>query len=74
MSLHQWNASSVAICMIGGKGSPAFTPQQMTSLKELVLELQEEYPEARVIHHHELNPKIPDHGVDLISHTKEIIL
>lgn len=45
------NILTVSICLVGGLGEPAFTVKQDESLKDLVMELQQEYPEAVLTYH-----------------------
>jgi N-acetyl-anhydromuramyl-L-alanine amidase AmpD len=47
------NALTVSICLVGGAGEPPFTVQQDDSLKDLVMELRQEYPEAVLKFHGE---------------------
>jgi len=54
------NANSIGICYAGGKadnGKPADnrTPEQKAALIQLVAELRERYPEAKVRGHHDLD-------------------
>lgn len=49
--LGRLNAVAVSICLVGGQGEPPFTVQQDESLKDLVMELHEEYPEATLRFH-----------------------
>lgn len=57
MGLRQYNASSVSICIIGGKGEPPITELQILSTRALLDELLEDYPEAQVLDHHALGLK-----------------
>lgn len=55
-----YNEKSLGICLVGGiddKGNPSenFTPQQMQSLKLLLLAHKRVYPQARIVGHRELN-------------------
>ena len=55
------NQHSIGICYAGGKsadGRPEDnrTEAQKESLRELVAELLERYPDARIVGHHDLNP------------------
>lgn len=50
------NSYSIGICLVGGLGddnrpAPDFTKAQWATLKRLVNQLQEQYPEAKVIGH-----------------------
>lgn len=58
------NATSVGICLVGGvteknvnKAEGNFTPEQMGSLRALVTLLKQDYPEAAIIGHRDVNPK-----------------
>jgi hypothetical protein len=73
MGLGRWNACSVALCIIGGVGDPPFTRSQLASLKDLLAELQDEYPDAVVKYHHELDRKVPDRGLDLVALAKDLL-
>jgi N-acetyl-anhydromuramyl-L-alanine amidase AmpD len=60
------NALAVSICLVGGLAvDPPFTVQQDEKLKELVMELKQEYPEATLRFHasypQELRPKEDSH-------------
>ncbi len=48
MGLRGLNAVSISVCLVGGNGGDDFTSAQMAKLRELVLQLKEEYPEAQV--------------------------
>lgn len=55
-----FNAKSVGICMVGGKGSDGkgeanFTPPQWESLRNLIIGLKEKYPRAKIVGHRDLN-------------------
>lgn len=57
MGLRNFNDSSVSICIIGGKGEPPIEQAQILSLRALLDELQDEYPEAQLVDYHEINVK-----------------
>lgn len=73
MGLGRHNPFSVSVCLVGGLGEPAFTRPQMASLKDLLEELQDEYPDACVQHHHEIDPKVASHGLDLVALGKDLL-
>lgn len=56
------NRTSVGVCLVGGlddetnQPAPNYTPEQWTSLKALLVELQATYPDARVKGHRDLDP------------------
>ncbi len=51
------NASSVGICLVGGKGGFNFTFRQITQLMQLIEDLREEVPTIEeVVGHRDLNP------------------
>lgn len=57
-----YNQNSIGICYVGGldeNGKPADTrtEQQKKALRQLVRELQLQFPKARLVGHRELNPK-----------------
>ena len=57
-----WNSKSVGICLVGGindKGQfeANFTPAQMDSLRGLLHNLMAQYPEAKLMAHHQVAPK-----------------
>lgn len=72
MGLGSHNPYSVAVCVVGGRGDPAFTRPQLASLKDLLEELQDEYPDARIKHHHEVDRKVADRGLDLVALGKDL--
>ena len=72
MALGRDNAVSVAVCLVGGKGEPPFTRPQLASLKDLLAELQDEYPDAVIKYHHEIDPKVAHHGLDLVALGKDL--
>lgn len=56
-----YNERSVGICLIGGvnganKPENNFTEAQWKALEPLVSELEEQFPQAKVVGHYELNP------------------
>lgn len=61
------NALTVSICLVGGMGEPPFTIEQSSSLKDLVMELRQEYPEATL----EFNTVIPEAVVTQLKGTIE---
>lgn len=67
MGLGRYNGTSVSVCLVGGRGDPAFTPAQLVSLRDLLAELQDEYPDAVVTYHHEVDRKVADRGLDLVA-------
>lgn len=57
-----YNSTSVGVCLVGGidsKGKPEanFTEAQMESLRSLLGELKERYPDAAIMAHHDVAPK-----------------
>jgi hypothetical protein len=74
MGLGKHNGFSVSVCLVGGQGEPsvAFTRAQLASLKDLIEELQEEYPDARLTYHHEVDRKVADRGLDLMALAKDL--
>lgn len=59
-----WNEVSVGVCMVGGvdanditKAVNNFTPEQFESLKTLLLELKQAYPNAKIQGHRDF-PKV----------------
>lgn len=54
-----FNAKSVGICMVGGRGEDGpednFTARQWESLRNLVIGLKEKYPRAKIVGHRDLN-------------------
>lgn len=73
MGLGHWNNDSVSICLVGGRGTPPFTRPQLASLKDLLEELQDEYPNAVVTYHHLINKKMADRGLDLVALSKDLL-
>ncbi len=65
MHLGRHNPWSITVCLVGGKGEPVFTKGQLGSLRALLNELRDEYPDAVLRHHSDIDKKIPFHGVDL---------
>ncbi len=51
------NANSIGICLVGGKGGFNFTMRQMDSLKELLLRLVADYPDAEILGHTDLDSR-----------------
>jgi N-acetylmuramoyl-L-alanine amidase len=68
MGLRRHNATSVSICIVGGKGEPPITDLQITSTKDLLAELLDEYPQAQVVDQHDLVRATP---VELVKYFKE---
>lgn len=66
MHLGRNNPVSISVCLVGGRGDPVFKQDQTNSLQALLNELRDEYPDAIVKHHSDLDPKVPFHGVALI--------
>lgn len=64
------NMDSIGVCLVGGReeghylGVPNFTPQQMDSLFELVIELRQEFGPIPIVGHSEVqryrNKSLPD--------------
>lgn len=57
-----YNSTSVGVCLVGGiddNGKPEanFTPEQMTALRKLLVELLDKYQGAKLMAHHEVAPK-----------------
>lgn len=52
-----FNANSIGICIVGGRGGNNFTPEQFKTLAFIVGELTSFYPQAEVIGHRDL-PKV----------------
>ena len=57
-----WNSKSVGVCLVGGiddkgKFEANFTPVQMQSLRGLLQTLMVQYPEAKLMAHHQVAPK-----------------
>lgn len=57
-----WNSKSVGVCLVGGiddkgKFEANFTPAQMQSLRGLLQTLMVQYPEAKLMAHHQVAPK-----------------
>lgn len=73
MGLGRLNASSVAVCLVGGRGDPPYTRPQLASLKDLLAELQDEYPNAVIKYHHEINPTVANRGLDLVALAKDLL-
>lgn len=75
MGLGRHNNFSVSVCLVGGRGEPkgAFTRPQMASLKDLLEELQDEYPDAVVTYHHEIDPKVANRQLDLVAFGKDLL-
>lgn len=62
------NAKSIGVCLIGGidaAGKPAnnFTSAQFDSLRELLQQLRQRYPEARILGHRDLSPDRNGDGI-----------
>ncbi len=74
MGLGRDNPFSVSVCLVGGSGEPPVTRPQLASLKDLLEELQEEYPDAVVKYHHEVDRKVADYGLDLVALGKDLSL
>lgn len=73
MGLGKYNRSSVSVCLVGGRGdADAFTRPQLAALKDLLAELQDEYPDARVTYHHEIDAKMANRGLDLVALGKDL--
>ncbi len=66
MGLKHHNAYSVSVCIVGGKGEPPIEQEQILSTRDLIKELLDEYPGAKVVNHHELILSAP--VVDLAKH------
>lgn len=54
------NAKSIGICMVGMK---RFTPAQWTALRDLVLQLAGQYPDARICGHRDFSPDLNGDGI-----------
>lgn len=54
------NANSIGICMVGMK---RFTAAQWAALRKLVIQLQANYPGARICGHRDLSPDLNGDGV-----------
>ncbi len=72
VGLGRANPFAVSICLVGGRGDPAITRPQIASLKALLDELQDEYPEARIKYHCEIDRTVADRGLDLMALAKDI--
>jgi N-acetyl-anhydromuramyl-L-alanine amidase AmpD len=63
------NATSIGVCMVGGTGGAdklnpgQFTPAQWDSLKIVVQDLMDAYPDARVVGHRDLSPDLDGDGI-----------
>jgi hypothetical protein len=75
VGLGRYNLSGVSVCLVGGRAEPAlaFTRPQLASLKDLLAELQDEYPDARIIYHHEVDDTVANRGLDLVALAKDLI-
>ncbi|AWX14258.1 N-acetylmuramoyl-L-alanine amidase [Mergibacter septicus] len=64
-----FNVGSLGICLVGGIGSEAeksngrYTQKQWQSLKYLIQELAERYPDADLVGHRDLSPDLNNDGV-----------
>ncbi len=72
MGLGRHNGRACSICLVGGRGDPPFTRPQIASLASLLAELQDEYPDASIKTHHEVDPKVADRGLDFVALTKDL--
>lgn len=51
-----YNKTSVGICLAGGKPRFNYTRSQLTALEQLIYELLDQHPKARVHGHHTFDP------------------
>ncbi len=73
MGLKDYNASSVSVCLIGGKGTPPlFTNAQYMALKELIDEIEDEYPGVVTLNHFNLDDQVICPGCDVLPNLKEL--
>lgn len=75
-----YNSNSVGICLVGGvddkgKFKANFTPAQMQTLKDAIDAMRKEYPNAKVVGHHTLNPNkaCPSFNVSRWLSTGELV-
>lgn len=59
-----YNHNAISICMVGGvteddihKAEDNFTPEQWSQLKDLLTEMKEEFPDAKIVGHNEFSSK-----------------
>jgi len=57
-----YNGRSIHVCLIG---TDQFTKGQWLALTHLTYELQDQFPNARIVGHNELNPSKPCPGFDV---------
>jgi N-acetylmuramoyl-L-alanine amidase len=66
-----YNRGSLGICLIG---RDEFTDDQMTALRELLLEWMDLYPLAEIIGHRDLDPHRTCPNFDVRSWCREVLL
>lgn len=52
--VHGWNLGTLGVCLLG---TDNFTDQQFLTLRLLLTRLKEEYPEAEIVGHNELDSR-----------------
>jgi len=55
-----FNAKTIGVCMVG---TDKFSAAQWAALAKLVAELQERYPDAKVLGHRDLSPDLNGNGI-----------